>query len=50
MEIDLASEDLRPFVLDGNERQARDVADLELDQYIDVTARTEIVAEDGAKE
>src|SRR2546428_78390 len=50
VQIDLAPEDCGELILDIDEREARDVTGLELDEYVDVAAWAEVVAEHGAEE
>src|SRR5258706_13709227 len=49
-EVDAPAEDLCQFLRDVEEREARGLARLELDQNVHVAVRPEVVAQDRAEE
>jgi len=50
VQVDLATHESRKFVLQGHQRESWNVARLEIDEDVDVAVRTEVVAENRAKE
>jgi len=50
MQVDLPTQEGREVVLEVHQRETGNVPGLELDEHVDVAVRSEVVAENRAKE